>query len=105
MKSKSFLFWSVLAFMSAAVIDASGEEVQPYAIPGRYIVVLKHGHQPAAVATRHGVKTPHVFSHALNGFAGEIPADRLEALRQDPRIEFIEPELELLSSAQPPSTG
>src|SRR6267378_7997200 len=105
MKSKSFLFWSVLAFMSAADIHASGEEVQPYAIPGRYIVVLKHGHQPADVATKHGVKTRHVFGHALNGFAGEIPADRLEALRQDPNIELIEPELELFSSAQTLSTG
>src|SRR5213594_3216704 len=105
MKSKSFLFWSVLAFMSAAVIHASGEEIQPYAIPGRYIVVLKPGHRPAEVAAKHGVKTRHVFSHALHGFAGEISDDRLEALRQDPRIELIEPELELFSSAQTLSTG
>src|SRR3989441_8623404 len=105
MKSKSFLFWSVLAFMSAAVINASGEEAQPYAIPGRYIVVLKHGHQPADVATKHGVKTRHVFAHALHGFAAEIPAEQLESLRQDPRVELIEPELELFASAQTLSTG
>src|SRR6266568_877583 len=105
MKSKSFLFWSVLAFMSAALIHASGEEAQPYAIPGRYIVVLKQGHQPADVAAKHGVKTRHVFAHALHGFAGEIAADQLESLRQDPRIEFIEAELELFSSAQTLSTG
>src|SRR5882724_775280 len=105
MKSKSFLFWSVLAFMSTAVIHASGEEVQPYAIPGRYIVVLKQGHRPADVLARHSVKAHHVFSHALNGFAGEIPADQLEALRQDPRIESIEPELELFATAQIIPTG
>src|SRR5437016_1553685 len=105
MKSKSFLFWSVLAFMSTAVIRVSGEEVQPYAIPGRYIVVLKHGHQPADVATKHGVKARHVFSHALHGFAAEIPAEQLETLRQDPRIESIEPELQLFSSAQIIPTG
>src|SRR5437762_2111193 len=105
MKSKSFLFWSVLAFISAAVIHASGEEVQPYAIPGRYIVVLKHGHHAAEVMAKHGVKARHVFSHALHGFAGEIPADQLEALRQDPRIELIEPELELFATAQTLSTG
>src|SRR5216117_841833 len=105
MKSKSFLFWSVLAFISAAVIHASGEEVQPYAIPGRYIVVLKHGHRPAEVITRHGVKAHHVFGHALNGFAGEIPADQLEALSRDPRVELIEPELELFATAQTLSTG
>src|SRR5439155_9217023 len=69
MKLTSSLLWSVLAFMSAALINASGEEAQPYAIPGRYIVVLKHGHQPADVAAKHGVKARHVFSHALHGFA------------------------------------
>ena len=100
MKIKFFFFWSVLALVSAAVVQAAGEEVQPYAIPGRYIVVLKHGHQPAEVAAKHEVKTRHVFSHALHGFAGEISAERLEALRQDPRVELIEQELELFSSAQ-----
>src|ERR1041384_8133984 len=84
MKLTSSLLWPVLAFMSAAVIPASAEEVQPYAIPGRYIVVLKDGHQPADVATKHGVKTRHVFGHALHGFAAEISDDRLEALRHDP---------------------
>ncbi len=105
MKLTSSLLWPVLAFMSAAVIHASVEEVQPYAIPGRYIVVLKHGHRPADVTTKHGVKAHHVFGHALNGFAGEISADQLEALSQDPRIELIEPELELYSTAQTLSTG
>src|SRR5207245_8001513 len=56
MKLTSSLLWLVLAFMSAAVIHASVEEVQPYAIPGRYIVVLKQGHRPAEVLSRHGVK-------------------------------------------------
>ncbi len=46
-----------------------------------------------------------MFAHALHGFAGEIAADQLESLRQDPRIEFIEAELELFSSAQTLSTG
>ncbi len=95
----------MLAFMSTGVIHASGEDVQPYAIPGRYIVVLKQGHRPADVLARHSVKAHHVFSHALNGFAGEIPADRLEALRRDPRIELIEPELELFATAQTLPTG
>jgi subtilisin family serine protease len=105
MKLTSSLIWPVLAYISTAGIQASGEEIQPYAIPGRYIVVLKQGHQPAEVAAKHGLKTRHVFDHALHGFAGEISADRLEALQKDPRIEFIEPELELFSSAQTLSTG
>src|SRR6266545_3816172 len=105
MKLTSCLLWPVLALISAAVIPASAEEVQPYAIPGRYIVVLKQDHRPADVIARHGVKAQHVFGHALQGFAAEISDDRLEALRKDPSIELIEPELEVFSSAQTLPTG
>src|SRR6266542_1625851 len=105
MKLTSCLLWPVLALISAAVIPASAEEVQPYAIPGRYIVVLKQDHRPADVIARHGVNTQHVFGHALQGFAAEISDDRLEALRKDPSIELIEPELEVFSSAQTLPTG
>src|SRR6266542_1224806 len=105
MKLTSCLLWPVLALISAAVIPASAEEVQPYAIPGRYIVVLKQDHRPADVIARHGVKAQHVFSRALHGFAGDISPDRLESLRLDPRVEFIEPELQLFSSGQIIPTG
>jgi len=101
MKLKTCLFWSAWTFISATAINVSGEEeVQPYAIPGRYIVVLKHGHGPAVVANTHSLKPHHVYSHALNGFAGEISAERLDALRKDPRVDLIEPELQLFASAQ-----
>jgi subtilisin family serine protease len=105
MKLKSSLVLSALAFVSIVLNDAAGEEVQPYAIPGRYIVVLKPGHRSVDVMGRHDIKARHVFSHALQGFAGEISADRLAALRQDPRVELIEPELELFSAVQTLSTG
>src|SRR5262249_2985003 len=98
MKTESFFFWSVFLFLSAAALDATGEARQAYALPDRYIVVLKPGHQPSDVASKHGVKARHVFDHALHGFAGDISADRLEALRQDPSVEWVEPELELFSS-------
>src|SRR6266536_4972129 len=105
MKLKSYLLWSVLASVSLAAMGARGEDEQPYAVPGRYIVVLKHGHKSHDVAGQHGVKPHHVFSHALHGFAGDISPDRLESLRQDPRVEFIEPELQLFSSGQIIPTG
>ena len=105
MKSKSCLFWSVLTFISAAVIDVSGEEKQPYAVPGRFIVVLKQGHSPSEVANTHGLKPHHVYKHALNGFAAEVSEERVRSLREDPRVDFVEPELQLFSSAQIIPTG
>src|SRR5437773_6023507 len=100
MKEKSMLLGLILGLVSTGIIAARVEDDQPYAVLGRYIVVLKHGQKPDDVAGKHGLKPKHVFSHALHGFAGEISAERLEALRQDPRVESIEPELELFSSAQ-----
>jgi hypothetical protein len=109
MKLKTYSLWAAVAILSTAVIEVSAkekaEEQQPYAVPGRYIVVLKHGHLPHQVADTHGLKPHHVFSHALQGFSGEVSAERLEALRQDPRVDFVEPELQMFASAQTIPTG
>jgi len=104
-QEKSKLLGLVLALVCTGIIDARSAENQPYAVPGRYIVLLKQGHKPHEVAGKHGLKPQHVFSHALHGFAGEISAERLESLLQDPRVESIEPELELFSSAQTVPSG
>src|SRR5438105_7563741 len=105
MKEKSKLLLLLLALVCAGIRNARAEDNQPYAVPGRYIVVVKHGHKPHEVAGKHGLKPHHVFSHALHGFAGEISAESLELLRQDPRVESIEPELQLFSSSQIIPTG
>lgn len=59
-------------------------------VPGRYIVVLQAGANPVGVANRHGVAAEHVYSAALNGFAGAVPAARLQALLQDPQVAWVE---------------
>src|SRR5437762_12196486 len=60
------------------------------ALPGDYIVVLKPAGRGEEVAQQHGLAPRHQFKHALNGFAGHVPAGRLNALRNDPRVDFIE---------------
>ncbi|HXT41841.1 MAG TPA: S8 family serine peptidase [Candidatus Angelobacter sp.] len=105
MKLKLCAFWSVLTFVSATAINVSGEETQPYAVPGRFIVVLKHGHSPSEVANKHGLTTHHVFSHALNGFAADVPEERLDSLRRDPQVEYVESDLQMFIAAQTVPTG
>jgi hypothetical protein len=39
-------------------------------IPGRFIVTLREGASPAAVAAEHRITPDYVYSAALNGFAG-----------------------------------
>jgi subtilisin len=105
MKLKKCLWLSFVAFVSVAAKDVTGEEVQPYAIPGQYIVTLKRGHSPVEVARAHGLRPHAHFSRALSGFAGAVPPGRLHALRQDPRVDFIDPDLQLFISAQTLPSG
>lgn len=55
-------------------------------VPGRYIVELKLGASIPAVAARHAVLPDVEFSDVFRGFAGDIPAARLGALKQDPSV-------------------
>lgn|GEM_PF-476838 len=58
--------------------------------PGRYIVVLKAGASLDDVARDHGLATGQRYLRALNGFAAEIPAGKLTALKNDPRVRYFE---------------
>lgn len=74
-------------------------------IPGRYIVVFKENVLPKGdfksvaetvnriageVASTYGLNLEHVYRYTIKGFAAEIPEDKLIALRNDPRINYIE---------------
>lgn len=65
------------------------------AAPG-YIVVFQDGTDPDAVvdelAAAHGFTPKHVFRHALLGFAAELSADALAAVRGHPAVKYVEHE-------------
>ena len=73
---------------STLAVQAQG---QGRIIPGRYIVALRGDATPAAVAARHGA-TADVEFDTFRGFAGAVPAGRLRALQNDPRVRWIEPD-------------
>jgi subtilisin len=84
--------------------------------PDRYIVVL-HDHlapgnsaankaRAARIANEYGVGVRHAYGTALFGFSGVVPAGRLEALRRDPRVAWVEPEaVHELAATQTIPTG
>jgi subtilisin len=97
----------VVVLLVALAGAASGGSASP---PERYIVVLKESvRDPAAVAAehrgRHGLLTSHVYRSALTGYAAEVPPGRVDALRADPRVDFISPVYELETFAQTLPTG
>src|SRR5262245_22254618 len=65
------------------------------AIEGAYIVVFK---QTVAdvdgvvgdVAAKHGISAQFRYKYALKGFAGRLSPAQIEALRNDPRVDYIE---------------
>src|SRR5204863_6557440 len=71
-----------------------------HAIPDSYIVVFKDEvSRPDAaakeMARRHGLSLDHVYTRALKGFAAKMPARAIPQLRDDPRVDFISPDLAL----------
>lgn len=93
-----------MAALAVAVPAALSQTVDPPAdhpyaasqpIPGRYIVVFKaHVANPAAEAanlTRSlGVQLHHTYTSAIKGFAATLPDAALQALRNNPNVDYIE---------------
>jgi len=83
----------VLALCAIAVVPvpvAGADGVSPQG----YIVVLKPGTNPAAVAAEHtvrlGLQVGFVYTQALQGYSAFVPAAALDALRNDARVAYVE---------------
>jgi subtilisin family serine protease len=59
-------------------------------IPDSYIVVLKERADPRSVAAVAAANPRFVYEAALNGFAATLNAGQLNALRNNPNVEYIE---------------
>ena len=59
-----------------------------------YVVVLKDNVDSGAVADQHkgryGAQLRHVYRHALKGYAGTIPDHRVDDVRRDSRVDYVE---------------
>lgn len=76
------------------------------AIPGRYIVVFDEGEvrDPTAVARehaqRHGAEVLYTYQYAIEGYAARLPEARLEEVRADGRVAYVEPDQTMYAEAQ-----
>ena len=60
------------------------------AIEGSYVVVVKEGANPRSVAAIAGVEPGFVYTAAVNGFSAELNQGQLNALRNNPNVEYVE---------------
>jgi aqualysin 1 len=82
--------------------------VSARAIPGAYIVVFKPGVADVSglsrrLLTETGATARFTYSHAIKGFAADLPAKALEALRRNPNVAYVEPDaaVELFGGSEP----
>lgn len=85
------VIFSFLVKADNNVIAAQAENA-----PRRYIIVLDESIEERQVpqvaqdmAAAHGLAVEHVYTHALKGFSAMIPPQRLNALRNDPRVNSV----------------
>jgi len=92
----------LLAFAGAVLAQdprtASLDSAEGDVIQDRYIVVLKDGVSQASErvagdqARRLGLEVSQTYRHALKGYAARIPDERLDDVRADPRVAYVEPD-------------
>jgi len=68
-------------------------------IPGSYIVVVKDGSDPAAVANARGANTKHVYRQAINGFAAKLSDAQVAKLRASKKVAYVEQDRVVTASA------
>ena len=91
---------SALAVLGiAALALATAATARPDVGADRYIVVLKDGADSGAVAAEHArthaAAVAFVYSHALNGYAATIPNARIDEVRADSRVAYVEADGEM----------
>jgi subtilisin family serine protease len=92
----------VMAAMPSAAAAPSGRT-------GSYIVVLKDTASPSALARAHadryGARVGHVYRHALKGYSATLSSDRVAALKADPNVAAVAPDLPVHALVQTLPTG
>jgi subtilisin family serine protease len=87
-------------------VATASQAIAPPPIDNRYIVVLRDDLVGAAevadefTAADADIHVSQVYQSALNGFAAEIPPDRLVEMARDPRVVSIEPDRRIYPQAQ-----
>ena len=76
---------------------------------GSYIVVLKDTASPSTMARAHadryGARVSHVYRHALKGYSATLSSDRVAALKADPSVAAVAPDLPVHAFVQTLPTG
>ena len=90
---------SALVLALALLLAALAATASAKPIPGQYIVTVKQGEDPRGIARAVQASPRHVYTSALNGFAAQLNAGQVNALRHNPQVELIEQDAEVSATA------
>ncbi|CAA9446831.1 MAG: hypothetical protein AVDCRST_MAG28-950 [uncultured Rubrobacteraceae bacterium] len=85
-------------FAQDAVTPAASESMDEDVVQDRYIVVLRDDavqtseRVASEQAGRLGLEVSQTYRNAIKGYAARIPAARLEEVRDDPDVAYVEPD-------------
>jgi subtilisin family serine protease len=107
---KRLTIFTILMALLALLIGALTVQAQgrPQGVATHIIVFRSDVNANAAaadLAAAHGLGVSNIYSHALNGMAAVVPAGRLRALSNDPRVAYVEENMEAHIEAQQVPTG
>jgi subtilisin len=99
----------VFLFLGLGIWGGSRAAAAPPVEGEAYIIVLKNTVNANSavpdVAKAHGLEVRLQYGHALKGMAAVVPPGRLAALQNDPRVAYVEPDVEVTIAAQSMPTG
>lgn len=77
---------------------------------GRYIVVLRRDRADALqmseqLASQHAISRRHTYRHALVGFASDLSAASVAALRRHPAVAYVDPDVVVEYAGTDPNAG
>ncbi len=90
-----FVLLAIIAIVMVTAVAQAAPRSDPAIgsiVPGRYIVTVADGAQPAAVAHGRGVVPEVVMTHAINGFVATLTQAQVVRLNADPNVNSIEPD-------------
>ncbi len=102
---RSRLVLRMCAALALLTVVAATTAAAPADAPQRYIVVLRENvSDPGAIAREHaqryGAQVGFVYTHALKGYSAVIPSQRVDEVRGDPRVAYLEIDGTVTATAQ-----
>jgi len=91
---KIISFVLLVLFSGLAVASVNAQSGRSDIVPEQYIIVFKNSvtntdNITDELRSRHGFEAEMRYSRAIKGFSARLSEDKLEALKNDPRVEFI----------------